>query len=423
MNILIINASILTQNKRRVYIPHGFIVVKKNKIEKVSSGNPELADLKKDYKIIDAGGLLVLPGFINAHVHLGESVFQGLLKGKYSLEDYLEATEEITRKTNLIEKERGVIADYSLLHLMRAGTTTICGGRVADFANRWGIRNVSGYMVMNSFKLKKLSTDLEERYAKEYKKNKKISICYPAIFLHSLNKIDMRAMPSVKKILKKFPDARLILHIAETKNQEAEIKRKFGLDSIEFLRKNNLLNEKTIFIHGNWFSRGDLLLVKKYKSSLVQCLSSNINVADKVLNLRDVVKEDIKACLATDGLVTSGTFSVLAEAKKCFLYYQKKHNKDKSFSQQKCLDLITIDAAKVLGLGDVVGSIEKNKKADLIFVRNNKTRPENLLKKIGEVRGVMIDGVVKMWDYRLLNFDESIIISRFNSLVGHIFKD
>ena len=76
MRILIINASIATQNKQRRYISHGFIIIEKDKIQRVGPGDPKLADFKKGYKIIDAMGLIVLPGFINAHVHLGESIFQ-----------------------------------------------------------------------------------------------------------------------------------------------------------------------------------------------------------------------------------------------------------------------------------------------------------------------------------------------------------
>jgi 5-methylthioadenosine/S-adenosylhomocysteine deaminase len=419
MRILIINASIATQNKHRKYIPHGFIVVEKDKIKKISSGNPKSIDFKKGYKVINANGLIVLPGFINAHVHLGESIFHGLFSGKYSLENYLRVTGEITQRTNLIEKERKTIADYSLLNLIKTGVTTICGGRVADLANQWGIRNVSGYMVMNSYKLRALSADLENQFVREYKKNNKTNICYPAIFLHSLNKIDAHIIPSVKRILKKFPDARLILHIAETKNQEEEVKERLGLSSVEFLIKNSLLNKKTILIHGNWLTGNDLQLVKKYQASVVQCLSSNINVADNVLNLVNVIKKDIKACLATDGLVTSGTFSVLAEAVKCFFYYKKR---GQNISQQKCLDLITIDAAKVLGLDHIVGSIEKGKKADLVFCRGMGFCENNPLNNIKEVEGIVIDGVVKMWEYRLLGFNEKLIIKKFNTLSAKVKK-
>lgn len=51
----------------------GFIVIKNDKFEKIAEGNPKEKDIKKSNKIIDAKKMVVLPGFVNAHVHLGES--------------------------------------------------------------------------------------------------------------------------------------------------------------------------------------------------------------------------------------------------------------------------------------------------------------------------------------------------------------
>lgn len=417
MNILITNASIITQNRQRKYIPRGFVIIDGNEIKRVGSGDPNTADLKSEYHVIDAKGLFVLPGFINAHVHLGESIFQGLLKGQHSLEDYLRETEKIIEKTDLIEKERGASANYSLMKLIRTGTTTICGGRVANYANQWGVRNKSCYMVMNSSKLKKFSINLQEQYTEEYKKNKDVDISYPAIFIHSLNKIDVGTISSAKKILKKFPDTILTLHIAETKKQEKEVRRKFGMGSVDFLYKNGLLNKKTVLVHCNWLSQKDLSLIKKCKASIVQCLSSNINVADRVLNLKDVIKRDIKICLATDGVATSGTFSVLDEAKRCFLYYQRKRGQY-NITEQKCLDLITIEAARVLSLDDVIGSIERNKRADLVFCR--KLNKKSLFKSIGDISGVIIDGNVKMWENKLLIFNDKKITEKFFEVLNRV---
>jgi 5-methylthioadenosine/S-adenosylhomocysteine deaminase len=419
MSILIKNAYIVTQNKKREYITQGFIIVKKDRIYKIESGNPNLSDLKEIDKTIDAEGFMILPGFINTHVHLGESIFQGLFKKKYSLEDYLNITNEITKKTKLIEENRNIIADYSILNLLYSGTSTICGGRVVDSANQWGIRNVSGYMIMNSAKLRTLSFDLEKKYKKEYKKIKNTKISYSAIFMHSINMIDLRTLSIVKKILKEFSNTKLILHVAETKIQEQEIRKKFGLSSVSFLKNKGLLNKNTILIHCNWINDSDFALIKKHKSSVVQCLSSNINVADRVLNLTKVLKNSINVCLATDGLPTSSTFSVLEEAKKCLFYY---HKSKKRITEQKCLDLITIDAANTLGLENSIGSIEKNKKADIIFLKMDHVDIKYLFKNSSSVSGMIIDGVIKMWNGKILDINEDEIVKKFNKLSGKIKK-
>jgi len=202
MRILIKNAFIITQNKKRENISKGFIIVKNNKFEDIGSEDYRKEDTKKFDKIIDARNLVVLPGLINSHVHLGESIFEDFFTEKHDLESYLKITDELSKKTDLIEKGRKIIAEYSLLNLIKNGTTTICGGRTFNFADRLGIRNVSGYMLMNSFKLKNFLIDIENNFKREYKKIEKSKFSYPALFVHSLNTIDQSLLKNVKRILK-----------------------------------------------------------------------------------------------------------------------------------------------------------------------------------------------------------------------------
>lgn len=413
MSILIKNISINTQDKNRRYVYRGFIVIKKDKIKKIGSGNPGNKDVKEANEIINGEGLIASPGLINAHIHLGESIFINLFKKKFSLENYLKITDKISEKTDIVEKNRKTISDYSLLRLLKSGTTTICGGRTFDMAESWGIRNISGYMIMESNKLKNFGICLDKKFSEEYKKIKLSKISHPAIFIHSINKINLRLLPKIQKLLIKFPDTKLILHLAETKIQEEEVNKKLGMSSVQFLEKNKLLGENTILIHCNWIKDKDFKLIKKRKSSIVQCLSSNINTADRVLDLKKVLKNKIKTCLATDGFPTSKTFDIAEESQKCFFYYQKL------IPINKCADLVTIDAAKVIGLEKIIGSIEKGKKADLIFYKKNNGNQVMGRKKI---KGVIIDGSIKIWNGRVLITNENSIIKGFNRLSNKIIK-
>lgn len=425
MRILIKDTSIITQNKEREFIPSGFILINNNKFEKISNGIPNERELSISDEIIDGKNTISFPGIINAHVHLGETIFKYFLKGNYSLEDYLRLTDALTKKTNLIEKERKLITDYSILNLMRSGTTTICGGRTTDSSERFGVRNVSGYMLMNSFKLKNFSYNAEEKFKREYEKIKKTNLSSLALFVHSLNTVDINLISVIKNILNKYPKVKLILHIAETKNQENEIYKKFETSSVKFLHKNKLLNKNTILIHGNWISDKDMLIVKKSGASIVHCLSSNLNVADKTLNLSNLVKNNINVCIATDGIVTGKTFSVLDEANKCF-DYNNLNTKNNLITAQKLLDLITIDAAKVIGLDRIIGSIEKGKKADMVMVKKRKFGEnvvKDLITKKHKILFMVLDGKLKMCNNALLMKNERKIEERFRTLTKAIKRE
>lgn len=373
MKTIFYNATIVTQNLQREIIPLGFIVISGPKIEAIKKGKPSINDFKSCAKKINCAGTIILPGLINAHIHLGESIFTFLLKENLSLEKYLNFTDKVCEINPLIEKNRSVISDYSIMLLVKNGVSTICGGRIQNHCRNWSVRNVSGYMVMQSPKLIKYYNKIR----KKFDFNKKDGLMSaPAIFIHSLNRVDQKKLRDVRNLMKKWPGIKLIIHTLETKKSENEVVQKYGIGSIEVLNQNKLLSKDTILIHCNWANRNDLQMIQQSKASIVHCLSSNLNCSDKTLDLPAVIKMGINIAVATDGLTTSKNQDLLLEAKYCLNYHNKSHIK--KIDPQKILDMITIDAAKVLGLEKIIGSLEIGKKADILLIAL-----KNLSKKYG----------------------------------------
>lgn len=421
MAILFKNITIITQNKKRDIISRGFIIVDNGKIIKIGKNDSWPKISKRQFTIIDGKDLIVAPSFINLHVHLGESAFK-FLNRRYSLEEYLNITNKISQKVNLIEQCRNVIADYSMLLILLSGTSVICGGRITASINRWRIRGINGYMIMNSFKLRQYYKNIYKNFNKEYKLIKKNKLITPAIFIHSLATISVDKINIVRKILEIYPDTKLIIHVAETKKQEEFVKSIWGNNSIEVLYKNKLLSPQTILIHGNWIKGKEINLIKKNGAVIVHCLSSNINVADKVSNIKNLINKKIKITIGTDGLITGESLNILNEARANYLY----HN----ISARKIFDMITIDAAKFLNMDNYIGSIEEEKVADLVFINKNFLIKDklNIVEKIimsGNrkiIYGLMVAGNFKLWEGNFIDKNANQIIKKFNNLVVKIKK-
>ncbi|MDP3947401.1 MAG: amidohydrolase family protein [bacterium] len=431
MRTLIKDALIVTQNKRREVIPRGFVVLRDDTIERVGRGIPPRKLLHSCQKIIDARKLLVSPGFINPHVHLGESIYAFLLPEVFNLRQYLDITNRLARQTDSIEKNRAVIGDYSIFLHLKSGTSTICGGRTALIAKRWGMRNVSGYMLMNSAKLRKYSQNTARRFETELRGNRGSQLTYPAIFIHSLNTITPAELRDSARLLDIHPEAKLIVHAAETKEGESAVERDWEGSTVSILDRHGLLSNRTMLVHGNWFSEKDLRLIRKRGASIIHCLSSNCNVADQTLNLEAALAKKITVALGTDGLATARTLDILQEARFCFLYHNRFGGS--KISTAKIFDLITIDAARALGLEHKIGSIEQGKKADVVFVDSlhpliNKSDPiRSIVYGAQEeaVRGVMIDGKIKLWNGTLVAppVSERTLLSRFTKLIQTIKEE
>lgn len=418
MSLLIKNAAIITQNRDKEILRCGSLEISKNKIIKIFK-TPENKN-KKYQKIIDARGLIVLPGFINTHVHLGETVYKGLVSVKKdSVQDYINATEEIVRKNKFIEKQRLAVCNYTVLELMRAGTTTICGGRTLESSEKLKIRNVSGYMIMASQKLKRYFVDVEKQSDEYFKKTAKSKFTHPAIFVHSLNMVDGNQIATIKRLLQKHLSVIFMLHLAETEKLEKDVIKKYDCSSVQYLNKNGLLTKKTILIHGNWVTKKDIELIKKGGASLAHCLSSNLKVADKIINLDYYKNNGINVCIATDGMVTGSTFGLLDEARWCGRYHGLAAAKS-----SELIDMITVNPAKALGLADQVGSLEPGKLADLVFIKPGVAGQKNIFKSVlsskSSVYGLMINGQLRLWNRRFFKLNEKKIKNKFNSLVKRI---
>jgi 5-methylthioadenosine/S-adenosylhomocysteine deaminase len=90
---------------------------------------------------------------------------------------------------------------------------------------------------------------------------------------------------------------------------------------------------------------------------------------------------------------------------------------------QKILDLITIDAARVLGLEADIGSVENGKKADIIFIKKVGVNGDIIADIIHGRKGawgMILDGKLKIWDNRVLMIDEKKVISSFRTLTNRI---
>ena len=116
MKVLYKNALILTQNQSREFFKSGFVSVVDGYISDVGIETPE--DTVFD-QVINLEGKWLLPGFVNSHVHLGESVYFPFINKKLSLSGYLERTEELYVSNEEIGKKRDLVCKFSLYQLIR----------------------------------------------------------------------------------------------------------------------------------------------------------------------------------------------------------------------------------------------------------------------------------------------------------------
>jgi len=181
-------------------------------------------------------------------------------------------------------------------------------------------------------------------------------------------------------------------------------------------------------VHGSNMSDHDKELVKQSGATVAHCLSSNMTVGDGTSDICELAgKWNIPICIATDGYVTSGTMDVLEEARRCYRYLRTQSGEYKRLYSQDVLDMITCNAAKALGLEDIVGSIEQGKRADLVLfkkVGNGQDPVDNLISgKMSEIVGVVVAGTLVVHNNKLTHEDEQKIATDYADAIAAVQND
>lgn len=401
MTILLHDGIVITQDSnRRVF--RGDVFIQDGAIAYVGEECSRTADI-----IIDAHEKIVMPGIINSHVHLGESVYMSMIATRLPLDEYLRQTELLaSRNPEYVEGSRDIAAGYTLAQLVRSGVTTIAGGRTATVAEKYGVRNVSGYMLMNYGKLGKFSVDIEAQFANEVRLHDS-PLTSHALFIHSLATVSPSELSAAQRLLAEYPECRLMAHIAETREVVARTREIYECSELDTLEHYGFLNDRFLAVHACYLATPELRRLRDSGAHLAHCLTSNMASSSRTLNRRDMSVLGNARVLATDGIVTSGTFSLLEEASYAYKYHNRYTAQD-WLTPQQLLDDITIKPAKALGLDGITGSIEVGKRADIVILGldvslgiDNAVSQLIYYAQAVSIKTVIIDGVITLLEGEL----------------------
>lgn len=266
--------------------------------------------------LIDLNEWIVFPSFFNLHAHLGECIFKEIDGHNWNLKKYLSYTDKhnclLSKEVREIEWKKS--AKYAIESQLNNGISGFCAARSAEISMLYKCTNMSGYPIMNNIKLKEFLNSGLKGF-KEYYDLYNTTNCSVGIFFHSLYANDLSSLTLAYECLN-YGAEFFVCHISEdiwSRRKEIEKYKKlpvFVLDSY------GLLNENTILVHGGYLDDIELELISKRKARIVICPISNVFLNTHIINPIKLNKYGISWNIATDGLATGRTFSLL---KQCLL--------------------------------------------------------------------------------------------------------
>lgn len=371
----ILDGLILTQNETRDCF-RGSIQIVDGKITDILKKSP--SKISKSAKKIPAQDLFILPGFIQTHIHLCQTLFRNLADD-LELLDWLEKKIWPFEAAHTKETLK-VSAELGIRELLATGTTCILDMAtirhtkvVFEVAERLGIRANIGKCLMDHPKTTPtyLREDKEKALKEAVllikkwhgKKNDRLRASLAPRFALSCSE---ELLKEVARLAQKHK-VLIHTHCSENKKEIEFIKKMTGLDNLNYLDKLNLTGESTVLAHCVWLSENEQSILKNTKTHVAHCPSSNLKLASGISPVEKYLKDGISVSLGADGSPCNNNLSALNEMRLASLL-QKPAFGPKALNAQTALDLATRNGAKALGWWNDIGSLEIGKKADIIGI-------------------------------------------------------
>jgi 5-methylthioadenosine/S-adenosylhomocysteine deaminase len=420
-DIIIKNGTILTMDKENTVIENGFIHIKGATISRMGSGDNLTIDAEK---IIDAHGGLILPGLINGHTHAAMSLFRGLADD-LPLMDWL--------NNYIFPAERRIDADFvftgtllACAEMIMSGTTTFCDmylfeKEAARAARKAQMRCLVGEVLYDfpspNYGPVEKGLEYTESLIKKWQDDSLVSV---AVEPHSLFTCSPDLLISANEMALRYK-VPMIIHVAETLNEVAEVKEKYGKPPVEYLHSLGLLDSHLIADHCVHVSEQDIEKMAEYGVKVIHNPESNMKLASGVAPVTELITRGVTVGLGTDGCASNNNLDIFTEMDMA-AKLQKIQTMDPTvLNSVTVLRMATIEGAKALGMEDITGSLEAGKKADIIIVDVDKphlTPMYNPYSHIvyaargNDVSHSIINGQLVMEDRRLLALDLEEIMER-----------
>lgn len=385
------------------------IYIKNNRIAHIGEYNPAwLAE-----EIIDGAGMVALPGLINAHTHLGMSLFRNYADD-LNLEDWLHK-EIWPIEAQLSPEDIYVGSKLSMIEMIQSGTTSFSDmyfsmDEVAKAVVECGLRGVLSRGLTEDADNRAKIEDVRRMYKQWNGFNN--DMLKVMVAPHSLYTCSPDFITELVGLAKEL-GSRIHIHLSETKTEVVESISKHLVSPVILADNLDLLSPNTIAAHCVYVDDRDLNILKDNQVHVVHNPSSNLKLASGFAPVKDMLDMGINVCLGTDGASSNNNLNMFEEMHIASLIAKAYNSDPTALNAYEVLEMATVNGAKALGFKDL-GRLEKDAIADIILVNFNKvhhTPRNNLISNLvystqaSDVDTVIIDGKIVMRERKIPGVD------------------
>jgi 5-methylthioadenosine/S-adenosylhomocysteine deaminase len=428
LDLLITRGTVVTMNGRRDVLPAADVLVQDGCIRKVgkvgrAAGGPR--------RVIDAGGKVVIPGLIHAHLHACQTLFRNRADGLELLDWLRERIWPLEAAHDRASMR--VSAELTFAELIKSGATAALDmGTVKhtdvifEVARECGFRLTGGKAMMDAGQ--GVPAGLRETTAASIDESVRLLQVWHGAAAGRLRYAfaPRFALSCTDELLREVgKQARergvgVHTHASENAHECDAVRQRTGFDNVDYLHRCGVSGPHVTLAHCVWLTAQEQRLLRETHTGVCHCPSSNLKLASGVAKIPELLDDGVAVGLGADGAACNNNLDIWLEMRLAALIH-KPRSGALAMPPSRVLEMATLGGARALGLEAELGSIEEGKRADLALVdlRHPASVPsgEDVVARLvhsgkaEDVTDVVIDGRVVLHNRELVTLDEPAIVA------------
>jgi 5-methylthioadenosine/S-adenosylhomocysteine deaminase len=419
-SVLLTNAHVLTMDERFTVHPSGAIAIDAGEILAVGNVETHYDAAER----IDCGGRVVMPGLVNAHTHAPMTLLRGLaddLRLDVWLMGYMMPVEREFVRPDFV----ALGTQLACAEMIRSGTTCFADmyyfeDAVAQAAAAAGLRALCGQTVLKFPAPDAASFEDSLAHARDFiGRWNGHPLIVPAPAPHAPYTCTVEILRACAELACEF-DVPLHTHLAETGFEVEQSRREHGMSVVPWVKRHRLFEARVLAAHCVHVDDGEMRTLKDSGVGVAHSPTSNLKLGSGVAPVTKMLELGVPVGIGTDGAASNNDLDMFEETRLAAVLAKGIAFDPTALPARQALAMATRIGASAVHLGDITGSLEPGKRADLIIVDLNEThnvprfgRDSNAIysqlvyaTKSTDVVDVMCDGRWLMRDRRLLTVDE-----------------
>lgn len=452
-DILIIHGFVITmQGEGTGIIEDGAVGIRGSRITYAGTWK-KLGEYQAE-RVMDATGMAVMPGLIDAHIHTSISLLRGVSQdienwmtdGLWPFETKLRQHPEYSMKGTRL----------NIVESVKAGTTTFC-----DFDSPMNLLVKNHYEIGTRARVAELISGLPEdnsqvkadepfplsREIEKRKLDRNLELIKEwnnaadgritcMLGPQAADMATKETLVEIRELAEKY-DVGIHMHVSQSRHENEQVMQKYGKRAIPFLKEIGYLDKRLLGVHLIDATSDEVRMFGESGAGMAACNAGDVLICGALPPSAEFRSVSKKLAIGSDEATGNNCCNMFNEMKFTALLNKLHAKSGTVFPAWQVLRMATIDGANAIGLGDQTGSIEAGKKADIILVnlRTPAMMPvitcpvRNIVPNLvysargDEVDTVIIDGRIIMENRKMKTVDEDQVLEEAQEAADYVSRE